>query len=170
MLKCPRCNSENVEGSSFCINCGGSMLGSVILASAPPGRVSYVDIPPDTIIVCPKCGTKNMRTDISCRKCEANLDAAKAEIAAKSAHPKGGPPTGCLSCGRELIPGARFCAACGAPILAFVPGQIPSMSLRADPDVIKALYQMADGVDKIYMLVMILTFLVIIAIVLGIFS
>lgn len=39
--------------------------------------VDYSDIPPDTIVVCPHCGAKNMRTDNFCRGCERSLDEVK---------------------------------------------------------------------------------------------
>ena len=42
-----------------------------------PNSVSYSDIPPDAIIICPSCGAKNFRTDRLCRGCEAPLDEAK---------------------------------------------------------------------------------------------
>jgi uncharacterized OB-fold protein len=40
-------------------------------------KVSYTDLPPDTVIVCPSCGAKNMRTDDMCNRCDAPLDKAK---------------------------------------------------------------------------------------------
>jgi len=45
--------------------------------------VDYTDIPPDTIITCPKCGAKNMRTDNLCRGCEESLDEIKSAISVK---------------------------------------------------------------------------------------
>lgn len=45
--------------------------------------VDYTDIPPDTIIICPKCKAKNMRTDNLCRGCEESLDDAKRAISGK---------------------------------------------------------------------------------------
>lgn len=44
--------------------------------------VSYRDLPVDTVIVCPKCGARNMRTDNLCRSCEIDLTEAKKAIAA----------------------------------------------------------------------------------------
>ena len=41
------------------------------------------ELPPNTIVVCPQCGTKNARTDMQCRKCDANLTTAKLLIASK---------------------------------------------------------------------------------------
>jgi uncharacterized membrane protein YvbJ len=41
------------------------------------------ELPPDTLVVCPQCGTKNTRTDMQCRKCDADLTTAKQSIVAK---------------------------------------------------------------------------------------
>jgi ribosomal protein L40E len=48
-------------------------------------KVSYVDIPAGTIVVCPKCGAQNFRTDSTCRKCETDLTDVKRALAAKQA-------------------------------------------------------------------------------------
>ena len=48
-------------------------------------KVSYVDIPAGTIVVCPKCGAQNFRTDSTCRKCETDLIDVKRSLAAKQA-------------------------------------------------------------------------------------
>lgn len=42
-----------------------------------PKPVSYAEVPPNAIVVCPSCGVKNVRTDNVCRGCEAPLDDAK---------------------------------------------------------------------------------------------
>jgi len=38
------------------------------------------DLPFGTIIICPECGAKNLRTDNVCRNCERNLDEAKKRL------------------------------------------------------------------------------------------
>jgi RNA polymerase subunit RPABC4/transcription elongation factor Spt4 len=38
---------------------------------------SYTDLPAETVIVCPKCKAKNLRTDNLCRNCEKDLTDAK---------------------------------------------------------------------------------------------
>ncbi len=38
---------------------------------------SYTDFPEDAVIICPKCGSKNFRTDKVCRRCEIDLNEAK---------------------------------------------------------------------------------------------
>jgi uncharacterized OB-fold protein len=37
----------------------------------------YSDLPMDAVIVCPSCGSKNMRTDNLCNNCDADLGEAK---------------------------------------------------------------------------------------------
>jgi Zn finger protein HypA/HybF involved in hydrogenase expression len=34
----------------------------------------------DVIVLCPKCGTKNLRTDNQCRKCDTDLSEAKKRL------------------------------------------------------------------------------------------
>jgi len=50
--------------------------------------VEYSDIPFDTIVVCPKCGARNMRTDRLCRSCENDLAEAKRAIIGELGPPK----------------------------------------------------------------------------------
>jgi len=43
------------------------------------------EIPIDVIVICPKCGAKNSRTDIVCRNCENDLAEVKKLLAKKYA-------------------------------------------------------------------------------------
>lgn len=45
--------------------------------------VDYSEIPAGTVIICPKCGTKNQRTDNQCRKCDASLEEVESTLIAK---------------------------------------------------------------------------------------
>jgi hypothetical protein len=44
------------------------------------GEMSYADLAPGTVVVCPNCGTKNFRTDRIYRNCETDLTATKMVI------------------------------------------------------------------------------------------
>jgi hypothetical protein len=37
----------------------------------------YVDLDPDALVVCPKCGTKNTRTERFCTNCDEDLEQAR---------------------------------------------------------------------------------------------
>jgi|GEM_PF-1578437 len=46
-----------------------------------PLKVSYADLPPDSVIICPSCGARNFRTDNFCRGCDSSLDDVKLSMA-----------------------------------------------------------------------------------------
>jgi hypothetical protein len=43
-------------------------------------KLSYDDIPPGTIIICPKCKAKNLKADQYCENCKEDLRSAKLDI------------------------------------------------------------------------------------------
>jgi DNA-directed RNA polymerase subunit RPC12/RpoP len=68
-MKCLNCWLDKPDGARFCSSCGRSM-----------GEMSYADLAPGTVVVCPNCGTKNFRTDRIYRNCETDLTATKMVI------------------------------------------------------------------------------------------
>lgn len=101
-MKCGSCGSELLEDSIYCNVCGKMVRGG------DSAVVSYADLPYGTVIVCPKCGAKNSRTDLWCGKCDADLDSVKKTRAMPA--PKG--PT-CPKCGTRGYDNSNYCRRCG---------------------------------------------------------
>ncbi len=106
MQVCPVCTTEIPDGSKFCHACGWK-VGAVL------PKVSYADVPIDTIIVCTKCGAQNFRTDAICRNCETDLTPAKMAIAWKVREDTRKGLVTCMVCGEQNPEGYKFCSDCG---------------------------------------------------------
>lgn len=102
-MKCPQCGFNLPDDSLFCLACG-SRVG-------PSAGVSYADVPFGTILICPGCGQKNMRTDRWCRKCDKDLTEAKRWVSVTE--PKG---IDCPQCNTTNPARSRYCRKCGYEI------------------------------------------------------
>lgn len=58
--------------------------------------------------ICPNCGAEQEKIVARCTVCGINLDEAE-----KTIIPNVQTKTFCKKCGQELVPGAKFCMACG---------------------------------------------------------
>ena len=103
-MKCGNCGSDLPDDSVYCMACGRKV------DDEQRGAVNYADLPFGTVIVCPKCGAKNSRTDRWCGSCDAELDGAKKQRASPA--PKG---PECPKCGASSLAGSSYCRKCGAP-------------------------------------------------------
>ena len=104
-MKCPGCQNEIDSGLFYCIYCGRDLNYRPAMKQA--------DLPLGAIVICPKCGTRNVRTESNCTKCDFDLTSAKQAMAQ-------GRPTEslkyvsrCLNCGAENHPEAKYCGRCG---------------------------------------------------------
>jgi uncharacterized OB-fold protein len=104
-MKCGKCGSELLDDSAFCMICGNNVGDEHQV-------VSYADLPFGTIVVCPKCGAKNSRTDRWCGACDADLEVVK--VAKTMAPPKG--PV-CPKCGDRNYENANYCRRCGTSFI-----------------------------------------------------
>ncbi len=105
-MRCEKCGSDLPEDSNFCQVCREKV------GDAQGVKASYSDLPFGAIIVCPKCGAKNSRTDRWCGSCDADLEGAKKRAAA---HAPSGPD--CPACGVKNEAGASYCRKCGAEVV-----------------------------------------------------
>jgi len=104
-VKCPGCGVDVPEDLRFCYFCGKN------LEYEPALR--YADLPLGTLIVCPKCGTRNVRTENKCVKCDFDLtDARKAMVVGVAVEPQKY-IVKCLTCGSDSPAAAKFCGRCG---------------------------------------------------------
>jgi membrane protease subunit (stomatin/prohibitin family) len=132
-ILCPKCSTQNPQGTRFCGSCGGS------LNSAPTGKQKdtitcdkcSAEMPKsarfcpncaDPVLACPSCGEDNDSNAVKCRSCGVTLPTSCPKCSASiTAGTKFCPECGtktsltCKKCGNDLTSGAKFCADCGEP-------------------------------------------------------
>lgn len=92
-MKCYLCDQEasvavreqamvrTLETTKFyCKDCYDRGRRDPRVQDATDGTDRSDDIPAGTMILCPRCGTKNLRTDNLCRQCDADLSEAKKRL------------------------------------------------------------------------------------------
>ena len=104
-MKCPGCGGDVPLELTYCYFCGRD------LKYEP--SVKYSDIPPGTVIECPKCRTKNVRTENRCTKCDFDLADAKKALAQGIVAEPQKYATKCPNCGSDNPVIAKFCGSCG---------------------------------------------------------
>lgn len=75
---CPSCNMPLRPIDMWCPHCGRQIVREPATVTSPS-----MDLPMDTIVICPQCGTRNVRTDSLCRNCETDLSETKRRLAEK---------------------------------------------------------------------------------------
>ena len=121
-MKCPGCGADVPVELHYCYFCGRDLKYEE--------SVKYFDIPAGTVIVCPKCGAKNARTESNCTKCDFDLtDAKKALVKGITVEPERHSAR-CQNCGSENPAVAKFCGSCGWSI-GPQPAPGPSVSKTA---------------------------------------
>ena len=101
--KCMRCGSELLDDSVYCMDCGSKVDDDAKAGS------SYSDLPFGTVVTCPKCGSRNSRTDQLCGQCDTDLADVKRRLALERS---GG--IDCPMCGMSNPSSSRYCRKCGA--------------------------------------------------------
>jgi hypothetical protein len=77
MVRCPSCQTENVDGAAFCDNCGKSLSVPSIVAPAVAGSALQPVMPVRAAAVtCQSCGTLAIAGDAYCSNCGNSLPAA----------------------------------------------------------------------------------------------
>jgi len=104
-MKCAECGSDLPNDSVYCLVCGGKV------GDEQNNVFSYANLPFGTVLVCPKCGEKNSRTDRWCRSCDTDLEYAKKQLASPTSM---GPD--CRVCGISSPEGSQYCRKCGASL------------------------------------------------------
>ncbi|KRN99876.1 serine hydrolase [Companilactobacillus kimchiensis] len=100
MKKCPKCEHQNPDDSSFCEKCGHSLAD-----------VKHEDITKNDQQKCPKCGHKNIPGAKFCEHCSFKLDTKPAIVETKSEQKPD--PYQCPKCGHKNPQGSTFCESCG---------------------------------------------------------
>lgn len=108
---CPRCNSVNKPGASFCMNCGSSLAVQGATATAQSQSLTRR---------CTSCGTEVPASVAFCTNCGQSLQAAPATPATTIAA-----TVYCSNCGKQNAPEMRFCGNCGAPLATGTPAPMP---------------------------------------------
>lgn len=104
-MRCLGCGADIPDELTFCYYCGRDLKHEL--------SVKYSDIPPGTVVECPNCGTKNVRTESRCAKCDFDLtDTRKALAKGIVAEPQRYTAK-CLNCGSDNPLVAKFCGSCG---------------------------------------------------------
>jgi hypothetical protein len=88
MYKCPKCDTEFLQGSKFCENCGCNL------------EVEFIETP-----ICPKC-----------RKTFPTGTAFCSEDGTKLVSPEKMVPK-CVKCGQVYTDGTKFCSKCGGKVI-----------------------------------------------------
>jgi hypothetical protein len=77
MLRCPSCQTENVEGAAFCDNCGKSLSISSTVGPTAAGSPLQPVMPVGAAgVACTSCGTIAISGDAFCSNCGGTLPAA----------------------------------------------------------------------------------------------
>jgi uncharacterized membrane protein YvbJ len=152
-MKCPNCGAEVPENVEYCYACGRRVEKGI----------SYVDLPLGTIVNCPKCGTKNSRTDNRCRNCDHDLTEAKAAIVKSVTLGPQKLSSKCINCGSDNPVGVAFCGTCGSVIgERAIANETYVMN-----EVLKRVDRIASGVDFIVMIIIISIVLSIMSVIIG---
>jgi len=101
--KCRSCGYELLDDSVYCMDCGSKVDDDAKAGS------SYADLPFGTVVTCPKCGSRNSRTDQLCGQCDTDLADVKRRLALERS---GG--IDCPMCGMSNPSSSRYCRKCGA--------------------------------------------------------
>ena len=121
-VKCPGCGADVPVDLLYCYYCGRDLKYEPSL--------TYSDIPAGAVVECPKCGTKNVRTERICTKCDFDLTDAKKALAQGIVAEPQRYTAKCLNCGLDNPVVAKYCGSCGWSIGPQpVPG--PSIDQRA---------------------------------------
>ena len=70
MIKCPSCEHENVDGTTFCEMCGEELQSA---ASAPAATTAAPDTATSNDIKCPACENLNPPENVACEVCGTDL-------------------------------------------------------------------------------------------------
>ncbi|HWQ15144.1 MAG TPA: zinc-ribbon domain-containing protein, partial [Roseiflexaceae bacterium] len=122
-MKCPTCGAENDAANRFCDQCGTRLDAP---APGVPAQAVMAAQPTAAAPVCPRCGSAVLPGEAFCDECGAPLGAAATPAGYDAptvlAPPTAAAPTAdrlvCPQCGRENMPGDRFCDNCGAALTA----------------------------------------------------
>lgn len=104
-MKCAECGTDMPEDSIYCLVCSRKV------GDQQSDVASYANVPFGAVLVCPKCGKKNSRTDRWCGSCDADLDEMKKRFA--SLGPRG---PDCPTCGVSSPSGSQYCRKCGTSL------------------------------------------------------
>ncbi|MGC9350178.1 MAG: zinc-ribbon domain-containing protein [Anaerolineae bacterium] len=131
MPTCPNCGSQQLDGASFCDECGAALNDPQVAANAPSaGQVAPTVVASST---CPMCGAQVSAQDPFCPNCGASLSSPappsggqqglrpEPTVVAQQAYQPASaqaPASGlvCSNCGAHLEPDSAFCDMCGAPV------------------------------------------------------
>ena len=127
---CPKCGSNNSDGTAFCASCGAPLSNE---APTPNGAVPNNNVPPQTPPpVWPTSGSNPNGTSVnpngfdfkSTMEDVGNNLKDKAKELFGENHPSNSSQNQqpvrtagtCPNCGAELEPGAEYCKKCGYPV------------------------------------------------------
>lgn len=93
VVKCPNCDTENLDEAFFCLKCGTKLS-------------TLHDVQSDKEKVCKKCGTKLLENQIYCTKCGTKYEESKQEnkVSLKRI---------CKKCGNKILENQIYCVNCG---------------------------------------------------------
>jgi Double zinc ribbon/zinc-ribbon domain len=120
-LTCPRCNSANKPGASFCMNCGSSLSAQGLTAMA-----ATVQSQPLTR-QCPSCSAEVPVGVAFCTSCGQSMQATATPATAVA------PTVYCGNCGKQNAPEMRFCGSCGAPLATGTPAPMSQSYPQTGP-------------------------------------
>jgi DNA-directed RNA polymerase subunit RPC12/RpoP len=115
-IHCTACGAVNLDSSNFCLRCGAELI--LPHPVQRDGGEIYT-------LPCSRCGSRLtvaiLDGSVVCESCGLShaVEVGEGYLALRpdaGASPASAEPIYCISCGKENIPGARFCMQCGKPI------------------------------------------------------
>jgi rRNA maturation endonuclease Nob1 len=120
-IRCTACNTEVLEGSKFCTECGKPLPENSIYPQTTKSMCPkcYAEFPPE-VEFCKQCGIKTQQIvdtsqEFNCPRCDSVIEPGLSYCSVCGSDLRGSSHT-CHKCKREIPPGMSYCIECGTPL------------------------------------------------------